>query len=79
MKKTFASILSIIGFIFLLVSGMSGFYAVSALIDRLRHGSGLLFADVEIFIMLTILFIILGLICLWVSNRIKKQLPKKEP
>ncbi len=78
MKKTFTSLLTIIGFIFLLVALMSGFYAVSAIVERLQQGSGLLFADVEIFTIITILFIVLGILCLWISNRIKKQLPKKE-
>ena len=78
MKKTFTSLLTIIGFIFLLVALMSGFYAVSAIVERLQQGSGLLFADVEIFTIITILFIVLGILCLWNSNRIKKQLPKKE-
>ena len=78
MKKTLASLLSILGFIFLLVALMSGFYAVSSLLDRIHSGHGLLFADVEIFTMITILFIVLGVLCLWIYNRIKKQLPKKE-
>ncbi len=70
--------MSILGFIFLLVAIMSGFYAVSAIIERLNAGHGILFADVEIFTMITVLFIVLGVFSLWISHKMKKQLPKKE-
>ena len=78
MKKSFASLLTIFGFIFLLVALMSGFYAVSSFIERLKAGRGVMFADVEIFTVLTILFIITGILCLWISNRIKIRLTQKE-
>ncbi len=68
----------IFGFIFLLVGLMSGFFAVSSFIEGLKAGHGLMFADVEIFTMITILFIVFGVLCLWISHRIKRQLPKKE-
>ncbi len=78
MKKTFASLLTMLGFIFLLIALMSGFYAVSTFLERSRYGPGLFFADVEMFTMIAIFFIILGAFSLWISHRIKKKLPKKE-
>ncbi len=77
MKKTLASLLSILGFVFLLIALMSGFYAVSSFVERLKAGNGVMFADVEIFTVITIFFIIVGILCLWISNRIKKRLTQK--
>ena len=73
MKKTIASILTIVGSISLLISLMSAYYAVTSFIERSNYGPGLFFADVEMFTIIALLFIIIGSLCLWISYRIKKH------
>lgn len=75
MRKTLASILTLLGAVSLLISLMSAYYAVISFLDRSKYGPGLLFADVEIFTAITIFFIIVGSISLWISYRIKKNPP----
>ncbi len=78
MRKTLASLLTIVGIISLLISLMSAYYAVISFIERSKYGSGLLFADVEIFTAITLFFFIAGSLSLWISYRIKKNPPPKE-
>ena len=78
MRKTLASLLTIVGIIALLVAFMSGYYAVISFIERTRYGPGLMFADVEIFSAITIFFIIVGAVCIWISYRIKKNPPPED-
>jgi len=75
MRKSLASILTLLGVVSLLISLMSAYYAVISFLDRSKYGPGLLFADVEIFTAITIFFIIVGSIALWISYRIKKNPP----
>jgi sorbitol-specific phosphotransferase system component IIC len=75
MRKTLTSILTFTGIISLVISLMSGYYAVIAFIDRSRYGPGLFFADVEIFTAITLFFLISGSVALYVSYRIKKNSP----
>lgn len=78
MRKTLASVLTIVGIISLLVSLMSAYYAVISFIERSKYGSGLLFADVEIFSAITIIFIVIGSFSLWISYRVKKNPPPED-
>jgi sorbitol-specific phosphotransferase system component IIC len=78
MKKTIASILTITGFISFLISLMSAYYAITSFIERARYGPGLFFADVEIFVAITLFFIVAGSFCLWISHRIRKHNPPRQ-
>ena len=62
MKKAISSILSIIGFISFLAALISAYYAVTSLIG----------------LFVTLAFIMIGVLCLWISNRIKKHSEPKE-
>jgi hypothetical protein len=75
MRKTLVSILTLLGAVSLLVSLMSAYYAVISFLDRSNNGSGLIWADVEIFSAITIFFIIIGSAALWTSYRIKRNPP----
>ena len=44
--------------------------AVSAWVERVRHGSGLMFADAEIFLVLGLAAGALGALALWVAIRL---------
>jgi len=78
MIKIFASLLNIFGFILLLAALISGFYAFTAFIERIHGGRGLFFTNVEIFSIITVFFIILGIVFLWISHKIKKKLSPHE-
>ncbi|MFZ0452285.1 MAG: hypothetical protein WCE54_23040 [Ignavibacteriaceae bacterium] len=78
MRKTLASLLTLLGVVSLLVSLMSAYYAVISFIDRSKYGPGLLFADVEIFTAITLFFIIVGSAVLWISYRINKRPPPED-
>jgi len=75
MKKYLSALLNIFGFIFLLAALISGFYSVTSFIERMRWGRGLFFTDVEIFSVITIVFIILGIVFLRISHKLKKRQP----
>jgi len=48
-SSVFSTILALSGGILLVIAFLSGGAAILSLIERLQHGSGLLFADVELF------------------------------
>ena len=78
MRKTLASLLTILGIISLLVSLMSAYYTVISYLERSKYGPGLFFADVEIFSAITIFFAAAGAFSLWISYRIKKKPPPEK-
>ena len=50
----------IVGGVLLLISALTGILALSAFIQRTAHGAGLLFADVEIFILAAFITLLFG-------------------
>jgi hypothetical protein len=40
----------------------------------MKNGPGLMFADAEFLIIVTIFFVVCGIVSLWISKRIKKNL-----
>jgi hypothetical protein len=72
MKKTISTILIIVGALFSILTVVSAFGALTSLAERLTHGAGLMFADVEILIGLTLIFLTAGIICFWIASKIKK-------
>jgi len=39
--------------------------------ERINHGSGLMFADAEIFLVLMLFFLFAGILCFWIIKKIK--------
>jgi hypothetical protein len=72
MKKIFSLILKVLGFVFISAALLGAFGTASAYIARAKHGTGLLFADAEIFILLTVVFTMLGITSFWIGEKIKK-------
>ena len=70
-KKFFSLILKVLGFLFICTALLGAWGAVNAYIARAQHGAGLMFADAEIFILLTFVFSVLGFVCLWIGKKIK--------
>jgi len=70
MKKIFSIILKVLGFLFISAALLGAWGAVNAYITRAEHGAGLMFADAEIFILLTIVFSLLGFASLLIGKKI---------
>ena len=68
--RTLLRILSYLSFILSLLFILMG---LSSLFERSMFGSGLMFADVEFFIILAVAFLILGLIFNYIRKKISKN------
>lgn len=71
MKKTFSLLLKILGVLFISIAILCAWGALNSFLERSQHGAGLMFADAEIFSLLTVVFLIIGLVCLLVRKKIK--------
>ena len=73
MKQIFSSGLLIVGGVLLLISALTGILALSAFIQRTAHGAGLLFADVEIFVLVAFATLIFGVVMIVIGRKIKRR------
>jgi len=73
MKKTIFTLLIIFGALFSIIALISAVGVLLSLAERSNYGTGLMFADVEIFLGLTIIFLTAGIICIWIAAKIKKD------
>jgi hypothetical protein len=71
MKKTFSLLLKIAGVLFFVIAVLCAWGALNSFLERSQHGTGLMFADAEIFTILTVVFLILGFIFLWAGKKLK--------
>jgi len=69
MEKTFSLILKISSIISFIISLVFAFFTLSSFLERGKYGSGLLFADAEIFLILTIIFLLVGLVFIWLAKK----------
>jgi cell division protein FtsX len=70
MKKTFSLLLKILGVFFIGIALLCAWGALNAFVERAQHGAGLMFADAEIFLLLTIMFLLLGVVCVWTGKKL---------
>jgi hypothetical protein len=71
MKKIFLLLLKILGVLFISIAVLCAWGALNSFLERSQHGTGLMFADAEIFSLLTFVFLIIGFICLWFGKKLK--------
>ena len=71
-KSIFASALLFLGVFLILIALISAYFFLMSFIERQSHGSGLLFADVELFALATIIFGVFGAIAIIISRKITK-------
>ena len=71
MNKTFSLILKISGILFIGIALLCAWSALTAYLARAQHGAGLMFADKEIFLILMVVFLLLGIVCIWVGKKLK--------
>jgi len=74
-KSIFASALLFLGIFLILIALISAYFFLMSFIERQGHGSGLLFADVEIFGLVTIIFTIIGTAIIFISRKILRLKP----
>jgi len=70
MKRTISIGLWIVGGLLLLVALISGGASILALLARVQHGPGLLFADVEFFGFIALIAAILGAGILFIAKKL---------
>jgi hypothetical protein len=73
MKKYIHTIFKIAGSISVVFAVLFAMLAIPALMDRINNGPGIMFADVEFLSLLTVFFLIIGIILLFAAKRIKKD------
>lgn len=73
MKKTFSLMLKISGIISFMISLVFAFFALSSFLEREKYGSGLMFADGEIFLILTLAFLLIGVLCFLIGKKLLKK------
>lgn len=74
MRKILYLIFRISGIIFVLITILFAIFTISAVIDRINYGPGIMFASVEILLTVTIFFLLLSVVLLFSANRLKKSL-----
>jgi hypothetical protein len=70
MKRTISIGLWIVGGLLLLIAFVSGGASVLSLVERVQHGAGLLFADVEFFGFIALIAAILGVATLFAAKKL---------
>jgi hypothetical protein len=71
MKKTFSVILKTLGVILISIAVAFGWASLNSFMERINHGSGLMFADAEIFLVLMLFFLFAGILCFWIIKKLK--------
>jgi cell division protein FtsX len=75
MKKSISVLLKTSGVIFISLAVVLGWASFNSFIERINHGSGLMFSDVEIFAILFLIFLVAGIFCVWIEKKL--SFPKK--
>jgi hypothetical protein len=73
MKKMISMGLWIVGGLLLLVALVAGGASILSLLERLQHGPGLLFADVELFGFIALIAVILGAATLFAARKLSSS------
>lgn len=77
MKKSISVILKTFGVVFISIAMLFAWASFNTFMERINHGSGLMFADAEIFLVLMLLlfFLIVGILFFRIEKKIYD--PKK--
>jgi hypothetical protein len=70
LRKIISGILWSMGLLFLLIALINGGSAITSLLERLQHGSGLMFAEVEFFLLIFVFTVLLGILCIFGARKI---------
>jgi len=72
MKKIISALLKTLGVIFISLALVMGWASFNSFIERINSGSGLMFADAEIFLVLMLIFLFAGIVFFLVERKLKK-------
>jgi hypothetical protein len=72
-SSVLSTILALCGGILLVIALLSGGASILSLIERLQHGSGLLFADVELFGVVAIICALSGGLAVFGAKKLSKR------
>jgi cell division protein FtsX len=70
MNKTFSVLLKTLGVILITLAVVFGWASFNSFMERINHGSGLMFADAEIFLVLMFFFLFIGILCFWIERKL---------
>jgi predicted Co/Zn/Cd cation transporter (cation efflux family) len=73
MKHFLAYTFTVVGVLTLLLSVFAAIAAAAALIERIRFGPGLMFADFEILAILTLFLGVVGAALLWFGRKLNRR------
>jgi len=71
-KKSISVILKTFGVIFISIAVLFALASFNSFMERINHGVGLMFADAEIFLVLMLIFLIVGILLLWIERKFYK-------
>lgn len=72
--KVIAVFFNFLGALFCLLAVIAGGMSVTALLERMRHGRGIMFADVEFFVLTALALLVLGLVLLVAARQLTKRI-----
>jgi cell division protein FtsX len=72
MKKSISALLKTFGVILISMALVAGWASFNSFMERINHGSGLMFADAEILLVLMFFFLFIGILCFWIERKLKK-------
>lgn len=64
-------LLKTLGVILISMALVAGWASFNSFIERINHGSGLMFADAEILLVLMLFFLFIGMLCFWIERKLK--------
>ena len=73
MKKSISALLKTFGVILITMALVLGWASFNSFIERINNGSGLMFADAEIFLVLMLIFLFAGIVFFWIERKLKKN------
>lgn len=71
MKKSISALLKTFGVILISMALVAGWASFNSFMERINHGSGLMFADAEILLVLMLFFLFIGMLCFWIERKLK--------
>lgn len=71
-KKSISVILKTFGVVFISIVVLFAWASFNSFMERINHGTGLMFADAEIFLFLMLFFLIAGILFFWIERKLYK-------
>ena len=73
--KVVSVVFNLMGASLCLLAIIAGGFSATALVARIQHGPGIMFADVEFFALTGVAFLVPGVALLIVARQLKKRVP----